>query len=57
VCGVHFPSDLEAGRIGAEWLAQRFLQSADFRIAAERAARELRAALPANVPETDRPPN
>jgi acid phosphatase (class A) len=45
VCGVHFPSDLEAGRRGAEWLAQRFLQSDAYRAAAAGPTRELRAAL------------
>jgi acid phosphatase (class A) len=45
VCGVHFPSDLEAGRRGAEWLANRFLQSAEYREAAAPATHELRAAL------------
>ena len=45
VCGVHFPSDLEAGRRGAEWLAQRFLRSDAYRAAAAEPARELRAAL------------
>jgi len=45
VCGVHFPSDLEAGRIGAEWLAQHFLASADYQAALVPARRELRAAI------------
>ena len=45
VCGVHFPSDLAAGRMGAEWLVERFLQSAEYRAAAKPAARELRAAM------------
>jgi acid phosphatase (class A) len=45
VCGVHFPSDVEAGRVGAEWLAQRFLRNPDYRAAASVAERELRAAL------------
>lgn len=45
VCGVHFPSDLEAGRKGAAWLAEQFLRSAEYRVAADTAARELRAAL------------
>jgi acid phosphatase (class A) len=52
VCGVHFPSDIEAGRRGAEWLALRFLQDAHYRAAAASAARELRAAL--NLPATPR---
>ena len=45
VCGVHFPSDIEAGRRGGEWLAQKFLQDAGYRAAAAGATRELRAAL------------
>lgn len=45
VCGVHFPSDIEAGRLGARWLVDQFLRSAEYRAAAEPAARELRAAL------------
>jgi acid phosphatase (class A) len=50
VCGVHFPSDIEAGRRGAEWLAQRLLQNEPYRAAAAPVARELRAAL--NLPAT-----
>jgi acid phosphatase (class A) len=45
VCGVHFPSDLEAGRLGAEWLAQRLIASPEYQAAAEAARRELRAAV------------
>lgn len=45
VCGVHFPSDLEAGRKGAQWLAQRLFASPEYRAAAEPARRELRAIL------------
>jgi acid phosphatase (class A) len=45
VCGVHFRSDIEAGRQGAEWLVQRFMESADYRAAAQSARSELRAAL------------
>ncbi|HEV7608987.1 MAG TPA: phosphatase PAP2 family protein [Steroidobacteraceae bacterium] len=45
VCGVHFPSDLEAGRVGAEWLARRFEASPEYRADATPAARELRSAL------------
>jgi acid phosphatase (class A) len=45
LCGVHFPSDLEAGRIGARWIADRLLASPDYRAAASAAAAELRAAL------------
>jgi acid phosphatase (class A) len=36
VCGVHFPSDIDAGRLGAEWLARRFLQQPEYRTAAIR---------------------
>jgi acid phosphatase (class A) len=45
VCSVHFPSDLEAGRQGAQWLAERFRQSREYRDAAAIAARDLRSAL------------
>jgi acid phosphatase (class A) len=45
VCGVHFPSDVWAGRIGAEWLMQRLRGNPRFVAARERAAQELRAAL------------
>jgi acid phosphatase (class A) len=45
VCSVHFPSDLEAGRKGAQWLGERFLQSSEYRDAAAIAARDLRSAL------------
>ena len=44
VCGVHFPSDLEAGRRGAEWLAQHFLANPEYRAVAAAARQELRAA-------------
>jgi len=45
VCGVHFRSDIEAGRQGAQWLAQEFRASETYRAAAQRAKTELRAAL------------
>ena len=45
VCGVHFPSDLTAGRVGAEWLAQKFLASPAYRAASVEARQELRAAV------------
>ena len=45
VCGVHFPSDLEAGRQGAAWLMERLRRSPAFVAARASAARELRAAL------------
>lgn len=45
VCGVHFGSDIEAGRRGAEWLMQRMQRSPDYRRESDAARRELRAAL------------
>jgi acid phosphatase (class A) len=45
VCGVHFPSDLQAGQKGAEWLAEQISRNEDYRKAADRAARDLRTAL------------
>jgi acid phosphatase (class A) len=45
VCGVHFPSDVAAGRLGADWLMQRLRRSPSFLADRERAAEELRAAL------------
>ena len=45
VCGVHFGTDIEAGRQGAAWLAKEFLASEAYRTAAESAGTELRAAL------------
>jgi len=44
VCGVHFRSDLEAGRVAAHWLVQRLNASPKFVADAAAAARELRAA-------------
>jgi acid phosphatase (class A) len=45
VCGVHFRSDLEAGRAGARALIGMLHESAEFRRDAVEAAEELRAAL------------
>lgn len=45
VCGVHFPSDLEAGNKAAVWLAAHFLASDAYRKAAGPARDELRAAM------------
>lgn len=45
VCGVHFPSDLEAGRRGAFWLARQFDESEAFQEDAAAARTELRAAI------------
>jgi len=51
VCGVHFRSDIEAGREGASWLVAMFNGSAEYREDANAAMAELRAALklPARV--------
>lgn len=45
VCGVHFPSDIEAGNKAAVWLAQHFLASESYRKAVVPARNELRAAM------------
>jgi hypothetical protein len=45
VCGVHFRSDLEAGRTGAHYLVEHLNESAEFRRQADAASAELRAAL------------
>ena len=45
VCGVHFPSDLEAGRRGAQFLAGKMRESPDFLQDESTARAELRAAL------------
>ncbi|HEU5137778.1 MAG TPA: phosphatase PAP2 family protein [Steroidobacteraceae bacterium] len=45
VCGVHFASDIEAGREGASWLMTMLNDSAEFRNDANAAMAELRAAL------------
>jgi acid phosphatase (class A) len=45
VCGVHFASDIEAGKRGADWLAARLRESAPYREKAEPARRQLRAVL------------
>jgi len=45
VCGVHFKSDLEAGRRGAQWLVQALLASEAYRADAQSARTELRTAL------------
>jgi len=47
VCGVHFPSDVEAGQQGAQWLIAQMRRNPDFIAARERAREQLRAALPA----------
>jgi acid phosphatase (class A) len=45
VCGVHFRSDIEAGRVGAQWLDAAFNASPSYRTDANAAKAELRAAL------------
>jgi len=45
VCGVHFRSDIEAGKRGAHWLIGRMRESPSYRADAQDAAEELRAAL------------
>jgi acid phosphatase (class A) len=45
VCGVHFPSDIEAGRMSATWLWEAMRRNPRFAGDAADAARELRAAL------------
>jgi len=45
MCGVHFRSDLEAGRTGAHYLVEHLNESAQFRRDAHSASSELRAAL------------
>jgi acid phosphatase (class A) len=45
VCGVHFASDIAAGRIAAEWLVRELDKQAGYRAAKDDAARVLRAAL------------
>ena len=44
VCGVHFKSDVEAGRRGAQWLIERLHSSPAYRADVAAAATELRAA-------------
>jgi len=45
VCGVHFASDIDAGRQGASWLVTMLNGSAEYREDANAAMAELRAAL------------
>jgi acid phosphatase (class A) len=49
VCGVHFPSDVEAGRQGAEWLARELLTDPAYAEDLRAAKHELRAEL--HLPE------
>ena len=52
VCGVHFPSDLEAGKWAAGWLLEQMRLNPEFIADRDQAARELRTALglPPEVP-------
>ena len=45
LCGVHFPSDIDAAMIGARWLVAAFGRNERFVADAQAARRELRAAL------------
>jgi len=45
LCGVHFRSDIEAGRLGAQWLATALNADPGYRADANGAMAELRAAL------------
>jgi len=53
VCGVHFPSDVEAGRKGAEWLARELLTDPTYAEDLDAARHELRTAL--HLPEQPAP--
>ena len=57
VCGVHFRSDIEAGRHGAQWLIFALDASPEFRADADAARAEVRAALhlPSAAPDAPRP--
>ena len=44
-CGVHYASDIAAGRAGAEWLVNELQKGADYRTTSRKAAAVLRAAL------------
>jgi acid phosphatase (class A) len=54
VCGVHFPSDLEAGKRAAGWLLEQMRRNPDFITDRDRAAQELRAVLglPPGIPRS-----
>jgi acid phosphatase (class A) len=54
VCGVHFRSDIEAGRKGAQWLASALSADPAYRNDANAAMAELRAAL--QLPPRTLPP-
>jgi acid phosphatase (class A) len=57
VCGVHFRTDIEAGRLGAQWLIFALDASPEFRADADAAKAELRTALhlPSGAPGAARP--
>jgi acid phosphatase (class A) len=57
VCGVHFRSDIEAGRHGAQWLIFALDASPEYRADADAARAELRAALhlPPAAPSAPQP--
>jgi acid phosphatase (class A) len=46
ICGVHFPSDVDAGRVLAAGVVARLHADADFRRALDAARRELSRAYP-----------
>jgi acid phosphatase (class A) len=52
-CGVHYASDIVAGRAGAEWLVRELQKDADYRAAKARVTAGLRTALklPAAAPQ------
>jgi acid phosphatase (class A) len=45
ICGVHFPSDLAAGKKAADWMLKELRSRREFSTDAAAAAAELRAAL------------
>ena len=45
LCGVHYPSDLAAGRQAAEWVLQAIRATPEYRVESAEAAAELRDAL------------
>jgi hypothetical protein len=45
VCGVHFRSDIEAGRMAAQWLMVRLRAEPRFRSELEETTRAFRAAV------------
>lgn len=57
MCGVHFPSDLAAGRLAAEWVLQSIRKEQAYSIEAAAAAAEVRQALglPMTRPASARP--